>query len=184
MRRTSIVILVLACVNGCSSSNGDQPADSAVDDSGVGDTKKDTRPADDTDMPEDFVCPALGSPCPDGAFVGCASDWKGVNRWECHAGLWCAEPGVPPSFSDASCPASVPTAGEACTPPSGPSGYQWCGYSCADGAVHAMVCAGGIWCGDATSTCTLVTNPDAGSDADVDAASDVESDAGSETDGD
>jgi hypothetical protein len=182
--RSTCLSIALVVVVGCSSSNGDTTADSDVDATGdvvtdvKTDTRHDTRPSETTPPDDGATCPAIGSTCPAGAFVGCDSDWKGVNRWECHGGRWCAEPGVPPDFSDPGCPSTVPTAGAACTPPSGPSGYQWCGYACADGT-HAMVCAGGIWCGDATSSCTVIVAPDAGPDVgpDADTAPDSAPDA-------
>jgi hypothetical protein len=183
MHRLTIGIVLLgalAATTGCGSSGDDGASDTGVaGDAGV-DTRHDTHPVDDTTPPDDVGCPGLGSACPAGAFVGCDSEWKGVNRWECHDGRWCAEPAVPPSFSDAACPTTVPKGGDACTPASGASGYEWCGYKCDDGEVHAMVCAGGIWCGDATATCTIVSNPDAGTDAGSDVADDSPVDSPSE----
>ena len=158
----SIVFLVVV---GCGSSSDDAPQQ----DSSVDAPAQDTAIEDVTDTtppPVDANCPAVGSSCPAEAFIGCVTQWDNVNRVECHDGRWCAEPKNDPTSSDEGCPSTVPTGGSACTPPSGVDGYQWCGYTCGDGAVHAMICAAGIWCGDATSSCTLVPPAtDAGSDA-------------------
>lgn len=171
--RRSIFFLGLLVVGCSSSSSNDAPQDAASDVStdadATTDARLDSHGSDTTPPPDDAGCPPIGSSCDGTAFVGCVTPWKGVNRVECHDGRWCAEPKDEPTTSDDGCPSAVPTAGSPCTPPSGASGYQWCGYTCAsDGAVHAMICAAGIWCGDATSSCTLLTtSSDAGTDADA-----------------